>query len=200
MRVVESLPPPARGALLLCLHDEPIGTILIEDSRVCCGAAPGVSGRLRDILRSHCHAASGGSEPDAVYDRCRRERHSLSHALVVSGLVTPEQMRAALQQHTIESLLAVDAAVASRCGSDARQRPMQWIGHEGRGYNSRYTFGAVEVLAAAGARGLADSEAEAMTAHLEALADPASALIACSFQPDGTPRVRARIQRFRQGE
>jgi hypothetical protein len=187
MRVVESLPPSARGALLVGPHDEPFGTILIESNRVCWGAAPGMSGRFRDILRSHCKASICDGEFEAIYTRCRRESQPLGDALVVSGLVSADHMRAAIKQHTIESLLAVDAAVANLCGSRALAWPMQWIDHAGRGYNPRYTFGAVEVLAAAGAQRLDQTEAEVMTDHLEGLADAHSALVAFSFQPDGTP-------------
>jgi hypothetical protein len=185
--VIESLPRSARGALLVGSTDEPIGTILIESNRVCWGAAPGMGGRLMDILRSYCDASRKPTEFDAVYARCRRESRALPEALMASGLVSADRMRAAIKQHTIESLLAVDAAVAQLCGSHALKWPMHWINHEGHGYNPRYTFGAVEVLAAAGAQRLEQSEAAVMTAHLEQLNDSDSALVAFSFQPDGTP-------------
>jgi hypothetical protein len=187
MHVVEGLPPSARGALLVGPKGDPLGTILIESNRVCWGAAQGMGGRLRDILRSQCQGGAREQEFDAVYTRCRRESQPLGEALTTSGLVPPDRMRAALKQHTIESLLAVDAAVVSLCGGGARKWPMQWIDHAGCGYNPRYTFGAVEVVAAAGAQRLEEAEAEVMTDHLETLADPASALVSCSFQPDGTP-------------
>lgn len=187
MRVVESLPPSARGALLVGPQDEPLGTILIEANRVCWSAAQGMSGRLRDILRSHCNGSVLEEELEAICTRCRRDSQPLGDALATSGLVSPDHMRAALKQHTIESLLAVDAAVSSICGNSARQWPMQWIDHVGCGYNPRHTFGAVEVVAAAGAQRLEEAEAEVMTDHLDTLADPASALVSCSVQPDGTP-------------
>jgi hypothetical protein len=187
MRVVESLPPSARGAFLVGSSEAPIGTILIEANRVCWGAAPGMGGRLMDILRSHCDESRRAGEFDTVYARCRRESRPLPDALMASGLVSAERMRAAIKQHTIESLLAVDAAVANLCGSHSLRWPMQWIDHEGHGYNPRYTFGAVEVLAAAGAQRLEQSDAAVMTEHLEQLTDADSALVAFSFQPDGTP-------------
>jgi hypothetical protein len=187
MQVVESLPPSARGALLVGPQSEPLGTILIEANRVCWSAAAGMSGRLRDILRSHCNEAPPGATLDAICTRCRRDSQPLAEALLGSGLVSPDHMRAALKQHTIESLLAVDDAVAELCGNHARHWPMQWIDHAGCGYRPRYTFGAVEVLAAAGAQRLEQGEAECMTRHLDALAEPDSALVALSFRPDGTP-------------
>jgi hypothetical protein len=187
MRVVESLPASARGALMVETRDEAIGTILVEANRVCWGAAPGMSGRFRDILLSHCCKSVRQEELEAVYDRCRRDSQPLSETLVVSGLVSPDQMRAAIKQHTIESLLTVDATVTSLCGSQARHWPMRWIDHAGPGYNPRYTFGAVELLEAAGVQRLDQIEAELMIEHLEGLADRRSALVAFSFQPDGTP-------------
>lgn len=187
MHVVETLPHSARGALLVGPQGEPVGTILIESNRVVWGAAQGMGGRLLDILRSHCDESAREHEFDAIYTRCRRDSQPLGEALTASGLVSPDRMRAALKQHTIESLLAVDAAVASLCGGGAREWPMQWIDHAGCGYNPRYTFGAVEVVAAAGAQRLEETEAELMTEHLDSLADRASALVSCTFQPDGTP-------------
>jgi hypothetical protein len=187
MRVVESLPRSARGALMVETREEAIGTILIEKNRVCWGAAPGMSGRLRDILRSHCRKTVRADELEAVYERCKRDSQPLTETLADCGLVAPDQLRAAIKQHTVESLLTVDATVASLCGSSVRQWPMRWIDHAGPGYNPRYTFGAVEVLEAAGVQRLDQAEADVMIDHLEAFADPRSALIAFSFQPDGTP-------------
>ena len=186
MRVVESLPPPARGALLVGSQEEPLGTILIEANRVCWGAAAGMSGRLRDILRSHASTSIREEELEAICTRCKRECRPLADALVGEGWVSPAHMRAALKQHTIESLLAVDDAVASMARG-VREWPMLWIDHAGSGYEPRYTFGAVELVAGAGAQRLDHDDAERMTAHLESLADRNSALVASSYRPDGTP-------------
>ncbi len=187
MRAIESLPPSARGAFVVGTRNELIGTILIEANRVCWGAAPGMSGRLRDILRSHCTTAGGDEALEEVYQRCRRDSQPLVEALADSGLVTPDRLRAALKQHTIESLLAVDATVACLCGGHALEWPMQWIEHDGRGYNPRYTFAPVEVLEGAGMQRLPESQADLMLEHLEGLADRQNALVAFSYQPDGTP-------------
>ena len=187
MRVVETLPRSAAGALVVGSRDEPLGTILIESNRICWGAALGMSGRLRDILLSHCNDTTREEELEEVYSRCRRDSQPLCDTLTDSGLVTDDHLRAAIKQHTIESLLALDAAVSTLYGSHARQWPMEWIGHVGSGYNPRYTFGAVEVLAGAGRQRLDESEAEVMLDHLEGLADDGNALVSFTFQPDGTP-------------
>lgn len=187
MRAVETLPRNARGALMVETREEAIGTILIEQNRVCWSAAPGMSGRFRDILLSHCDEAIDRDQFEAVCKRCQRDSKPLSETLVMSGWMTADQMRAAIKQHTIESLLTVDATVASLCGSRTREWPMRWIDHAGPGFNPRYTFGPVEVLAAAGVQRLDEGEAEVMIDHLEMLTGPHSALVAFSFEPDGTP-------------
>ena len=187
MCVVEALPASARGALLVGPNEGTVGTILVEANRVCWSAAVGMVGRLRDILRSHCEDAHHEAELEAVYSRCRRDSKPLTEALELSGLVSPAHMRAAIKQHTVESLLAVDAAVASLCGGRALEWPMQWIDHAGHGYNPRYTFGPVEVVEAAGVQRLDQTEAELMTDHLDSLIEQDSALLSFSFQPDGTP-------------
>jgi hypothetical protein len=187
MRVVESLPHSACGALMVETREEAIGTILVESNRVCWGAAPGMGGRFRDILLSHCDDSIQRSELEAVCQLCRRDSQSLSDMLVCNGWMSAGQVRAAIKQHTIESLLTVDATVTSLCGSHTLEWPMRWIDHTGNGFNPRYTFGTVEVLEAAGVQRLDEYDAELMIDHLDDLADRKSALVAFSFQPDGTP-------------
>ena len=64
---------------------------------------------------------------------------------------------------------------------------MRWLKHAGAGYSPRHTFSMLELLAAAGAQRLPGPAALAMAAHLDHLAFPRTALIACSFLPNGTP-------------
>jgi len=182
LRVVESLPAAARGALLVGPAEDPLGTILIDNNRVCWSAAPGMSQRLRDILQSHC-SGNCGADLDSVCERCRREHRALEDELVVSGLLTGDHLREALKQHTIESLLAVDSAVPPA----AAEWPMRWVEHAGAGYRPRHTFGTLELLGAAGALRLDELAATQTGAHLEALAGPDTALVAFSFLTDGTP-------------
>lgn len=183
LRVVESLPPSARGALLVGPESAPLGTILVDDKRVCWSAAPGMAQRLQDILCSHCTVPSAADDLRNICERCRRERRALDDELIVSGLLTDDRIRDVLKQHTIESLLAVDGAVASSCA----EWPMRWLEHTGAGYKPRHTFGALELLGAAGALRLDAQEADAVAAHLGALAAPDTALVAFSFLTDGTP-------------
>src|SRR5215510_12230073 len=111
MRAVESLPRNARGALMVETRDEAIGTILVEANRVCWGAAPGMGRRFRDILLSHCADSVQQSELEAACQRCRRDSQPLIETLVNDGWMSAAHVRAAIKQHTIESLLTVDATV-----------------------------------------------------------------------------------------
>lgn len=187
MRVVESLPPSACGAFMVETREEAIGTILVESNRVCWGAAPGMGGRFRDILLSHCDESIQQPELEAVCQRCRRDSQPLMERLVDDGWMSAEQVRAAIKQHTIESLLTVDATVTSLCGSHTLEWPMRWIEHAGAGFNPRHTFGTVELMEAAGIQRLDEYDAEVMIDHLADLANDRSALVAFSFQPEGTP-------------
>jgi hypothetical protein len=142
-----------------------------------------MSQRFHDILRSHCTQPACGDDLLTICERCHRERRALDNELVVSGLLTDERIRDVLKQHTIESLLAVDVAVAPACA----EWPMRWVEHTGAGYRPRHTFGTLELLGAAGALRLDEQEATATALHLEALAGADTALIAFSFLTDGTP-------------
>jgi len=167
MELIELLPSDANGALLVGPREKPAGTILVEANRVCwCGAA-NMSRRLRDILQSHCGVSISERNLDAVYARCRSERKPLGEALVESGLISPSQIRAAIKQHTVESMIAVDQSLMGRMGEDILKWPTAWVGHTGHGYNPRYTFSATELLAAAGALTLSETNAEILSDHLE---------------------------------
>jgi hypothetical protein len=183
MKVVESLPPDASGALLVGPVRQPVGTILVEANRVCWAAAAGMSRRLRDLLRSRCGALISEAMLDALYARCRLERQPLGEALVASGLVSSDDMRATIKQHTAESLVALDAALLRTVRDEAVEWPLTWIAHAGRGYNPRYTFSVAEVLIAAGALSVDETTAELVTDHLQALAGTSMAAIA--FCNDG---------------
>jgi hypothetical protein len=95
--------------------------------------------------------------------------------LVERELVAPGKMRAAMKQHTIESLLALDAAYAERGSATWR---MRWVDRAERTYNPRYTFTAAEVLGAVGASLLDGTAAELITDHLETIAVSGCAIAA----------------------
>jgi hypothetical protein len=66
-------------------------------------------------------------------------------------------LRAALKQHTVETLIA-------QC--DGSHQPATWLPHRHRGYHARFTFPPIELLAAAGAE-LYPCEAEGAERCLE---------------------------------
>ncbi len=178
MKAVESLPSDTSGALLVGAGDRPVGTILVESNRVCWAAAAGMSRRLRDLLRRRCGASISESMLDAIYARCRLERQPLGEALVATGLVSTEDMRATIKQHTVESLVTLDAALLRATNDAVRDWPMTWVAHAGCGYNPAYTFSVTEILVAAGALSQDEMTAELVADHLQMLAGEGVAAIA----------------------
>lgn len=111
------------------------GAVFIEGGRICWVAANGLAGRLTQLLAR----ASGvdGATMEGLFRRCRAERVPLGEALVSYGIVEPEELRAALLQHTTESLLAL-VAEADVCAGFRRRS----VG----GYSPRFTFTTSELL------------------------------------------------------
>lgn len=179
MREIETLPEGSSGALIVGHDEPPAGMILIEHNRVCWTAALGMSRRLTDILRNHASLPVGTDEIEAIYARCREDGRPLGEALVDSGLVAPEQLRLAMRQHTVESLLAIDASLVVGGAADGgREWPFAFIAHRERSYNPRYTFSAAEVLAAVGAQLLDATAAEVLGDHLHEIAESGATFIA----------------------
>jgi hypothetical protein len=181
---VEALPRASTGALLVGDRAHPHGLIVIERDRVCWIGATGMGRRLRDILRSHSSIPLREGEIEALYARCRATDTPLGEALVMEGYVAPEQMRAAMKQHTAESLLALDAAHGSTAGW-----PLTWIGRGDRGYNPRFTFTATEILAAVGANLVDPTLVELAEDELASAAKSGCAALALTSADDGTPQV-----------
>src|SRR5688572_27436364 len=100
--------------------------ILVENNRLCWAVAAGMRRRLHDILRSHSNLPIGDAELEALYARCRNDHQPLGETLVAEGLVSPEHLRAALKQHTVESLLAIDHVGHGERGGAATW-PLTWI-------------------------------------------------------------------------
>jgi hypothetical protein len=78
----------------------------------------------------------------------------------LQNLLEAEDRRAALRHHTVESLLAIDAAVGG--GS----WPVSWVEHTNHGYHPRDTFSATELVAEAGARLIDETTGELVADHL----------------------------------
>ena len=119
-----------------------LGSVFVETSRVCWAAATGRGARLRALLREHAARALDDATLDDVFARCRDEQCALGTVLVERELLSEHGLRAALKQHTVESLIA-------QC--DGSDRAITWVPHRQRGYRARFTFPPMELLAAAGA-------------------------------------------------
>jgi len=110
------------------------GAIFVEDGRVCWAAALGLSRRLTELLASY--AALDRAEMEAIFVRCKEEQRPLGELLVAEGIVRPRDLRAVLERHTVESLLALTGP--GRRGV-FRPRPRG-------GYSPQFTFGTAELL------------------------------------------------------
>lgn len=118
------------------------GSVFVEAGRVCWAATAGRGGRLRYLLRRHSERPLDGAELDGAFAECRSSQRALSELLIERGLVSDDGLRAALKQHTVESLLA-------QC--DGSDHPITWVPHRQCGYHARHTFSPIELLTAAGA-------------------------------------------------
>jgi len=110
------------------------GAVFVESGRVCWAAARGLAPRLTQLLMEPSGLDAAGMED--IYRRCKLERAPIGEFLVARGIVRPDDLRAALLQHTTESLdvLCDERTVAS------------WWPRPG-GYNARFTFKTSELLA-----------------------------------------------------
>lgn len=162
LAAVEDRPADESGAFLVDddRDGQVIGSVFVETGRVCWAAAPGRSGRLRDLLRRHSARRIDDAELDDAFAVCRDARRPLGELLVERGLVSDDGLRAALKQHTVESLIA-------QC--DGTPRPVTWVPHRRRGYAARFTFTPVELLAAAGAQLYPEESADATPEFVVAL-------------------------------
>lgn len=158
LAAVEDRPPDESGAFLVDDDGDgqTVGSVFVETGRVCWAAAPGRSGRLRDLLHRHSARQLADAELDDAFAACRDAQRPLGELLVERGMVSDDGLRAALKQHTVESLIA-------QC--DGVPRPVTWVPHRRRGYSARFTFTPVELLAAAGAQ-LYPAEAPSVVVEL----------------------------------
>ena len=143
LAAVDDRPASESGAFVVDGdHGAMLGSVFVESGRVCWAAAAGRSGRLRDLLHRHSARPLDEVELDEVFADCRDSQRPLCEVLLERGVVSDDGLRAALKQHTVESLIA-------QC--DGSDRPAVWVPHRQRGYRARHTFSPTELLAAAGA-------------------------------------------------
>lgn len=109
------------------------GIVLVQAGRVCWAASTAIATRLSHRLRSD--GAADDRALTAVFRECRESGKPFGQTLVERGLVTFDALRAALLQHTAETLLHLAGAPAPR-----------WIPSRVDRYDRGLTFSSAELL------------------------------------------------------
>lgn len=132
--LVDGFPVEMTGELVVTQGEDRVrGAIFIERGRVCWAAAHGLAPRLTELLIAQSGVDT--TTMQRLYRECRKDGLPLGEQLVARGIVSAEQLRGALAQHTIESIdaLCVDEATA-------HFRP------RAGGYNPHFTLNTSEIL------------------------------------------------------
>ena len=143
LTAVEYLSAEACGAFLVEVDGEHVGSVLIESTQVCWCAAAGLRRRLLELLRESLLASVDPAELDELAKRCVAEGRRIGEELTARSMVSNNVMRAAIKQHTIESLIALP---------ERRGERVRWVGHRAQGYHPRFTFSPVELYVGVNAR------------------------------------------------
>ncbi|MCA9670335.1 MAG: hypothetical protein KC503_32290 [Myxococcales bacterium] len=133
---VAALEPAATGALTYGPDEAPVGAVLVESGQTCWAAAAG----MRPLTRILCERF--GLARDVLenrYQRCREEGRPLGECLVDEALLSVEQLREALLEHTANALVVL---------SGARERAPRWREHRNSRYDARFSFNNSELLLA----------------------------------------------------
>jgi hypothetical protein len=142
LQEIDALDDRATGALVVGTQPQPLGTILVEEGRICWAAASGMSRRLTDLLRTESDPPIGKDVIEEVYRSCKTNGQPLGEALVERGIVSAGGLRKALRQHTSESLLQLVSE---------SQRAWKWVEHRHRRYDARFAFDPIDILTGIGA-------------------------------------------------
>ncbi len=124
------------------------GIVFIEDRRVCWAAARGLARRLTELLLGRAPGISADAMEE-LFRRCKQEGTPLGELLVARGVVAPDDLRAALLEHTAESLGVLLSPGDAEVG---------WCVRPGPGYSARFTFHTAEVLARTARRSMSREE------------------------------------------
>jgi len=149
---VDELDPDEVGELVVeCRPSkDPCGKVFVEGRRVCWAAARGLARRLTELLVAR--AGLDATQLESTYAACKETRTPLGEYLVRKGMVEAGELRAALREHTIESLVHVCHQGEVRAG---------WIPRRTGGYSPRFTFSTSELLPLAFAASHREIAAEA---------------------------------------
>lgn len=136
--LVDDLGPNAVGELVVAGDDGARGAIFIEGGRICWAAASGLAPRLTQLLVARSSVPPPAME--SIFRSCKAERTPLGEHLIRIGALRPEDLRAALLQHTFESLGRLFASWAC----------VTWCPRSGSGYSPKFTFTTAELMAYSG--------------------------------------------------
>ncbi|MBK6513972.1 MAG: hypothetical protein IPG04_07550 [Polyangiaceae bacterium] len=150
----EHAPAGTSGALLIQTKNNE-GSVFIEAGRICWVAATGLDRRLAHLLRERCHALSSETLED-VRQWCVNHQVPFGEALVNSGMLTERELRNALEQHSVESLLVL---------STEPVETLRWVARSARNYDAKFTFSPIALLNSASIRDYPDAHHKA-SAHL----------------------------------
>lgn len=143
LEAVEDRAVGEQGALLvLGPGEDPRACVLVQDRRVCWAYAPGHARRLRALLSDAVDDGVEGGVGDAVASLVTPVDGTGPQAILGQDSGAWPSLRAALYQHTIESIALLH-------GDSTHQ--LTWVPHRSGGYRARDTFAPVELLAAVGA-------------------------------------------------
>jgi hypothetical protein len=148
---LDDLPWGATGAL----HFGDQGLILLQGRKICWAVARSMRLRLTDILRSQSTPPLPREAVEALYRSCRQSGKPIGEALVASGLVSEQGLRAALFKHNGEAIVAL---------ANSGALPDSFVVHSKTGYDPKFAFSSCEVLAMLG---FAEDPARAAAAQLE---------------------------------
>jgi hypothetical protein len=119
-----------------------VGVAFVEAGRLCWVAAEGLAPRLTTILIERSHGALSRARVEEVFRECQESKRPIGERLVELGLLSAGGLRAALLDHTLESL---ESLVAARAG-------LRWSARKTGGDSPQCSFSTGEVMAAFNAR------------------------------------------------
>lgn len=137
--------PAASGALLF----EGKGMVLFEAGRICWAMASTAQRTLTGLLQERC----AGTDPkrlQELYRRCKEEGRPLGETLVERGVISSDEFRSALLEHTAEAVYRLGL------GLDDDQTPGRWVAHRRQRYDAAFTFDPLEIVLHTGRRYLPD--------------------------------------------
>jgi hypothetical protein len=136
--VVDELEGSATGELVVQRGGAARGTVFVERGRVCWAAARGLARRLTELLGER--ASLPPADMERMFLACKSKGVPIGEHLVACGALRADDLRAALLDHTVESL---DHLVGGAQGV--------WRPRAGKGYSPRFTFTSAELLVRSGA-------------------------------------------------